>query len=654
MTVLPQNTKKRSFIEARWTAEDTANLYGLRDWGKGYFGLSPSGHVTCMPTQDPTRAIDLFEVVEGLRERGVHTPVLLRFDDLLEQRLRELRTAFDQAITDNEYSGKYTCVYPVKVNQQRHLCEQIRDLNLKFGFGLEAGSKPELLAVLALTAGHNHMPIVCNGFKDSEFIETVILATKLGRNILTVVEKYSELELIIEHSRRYNVRPQIGVRAKLSARGAGRWETSGGLRSKFGLTMTDIVQATERLREVEMLDCLKMIHCHLGSQVYDIRNFKHAVTELAYIYAELRRLGAGCDTIDIGGGLGVDYDGSQSAWDSSINYTISEYAADVVYRIKNVCDDAKVPHANIVSESGRFIAAHSSVLICNVLGRTRFDVKPDVKKIRAELEALEPEKQPQPVFDLVDAYERISDRNLVDVYHDAIQARDEAMSLFSLGYMSLPMRAHCEVLFWSIGREILERSMRIGELAEEFEGLPVLLSDIYFCNFSVFQSVPDSWAIDQLFPIAPIHRLDEQPTRVGVLADITCDSDGKIERFVDKREEKKILELHDLKEGEPYYLGLFLVGAYQEVLGDLHNLFGDTHVVHVRFEEDGTWSIDEIVAGDTVSEVLGYVQFDGDQLLRTLRRDVERAVKSGRLEAGDSKALMAFYEDGMQGYTYLE
>lgn len=314
MTVLPQNTKKRSFIEARWTAEDTANLYGLRDWGKGYFGLSPSGHVTCMPAQDPARAIDLFEVVEGLRERGVHTPVLLRFDDLLEHRLRELRTAFDQAIADNEYSGKYTCVYPVKVNQQRHLCEQIRDLNLKFGFGLEAGSKPELLAVLALTAGHNHMPIVCNGFKDSEFIETVILATKLGRNILTVVEKYSELELIIEHSRRYNVRPQIGVRAKLSARGAGRWETSGGLRSKFGLTMADIVQASERLREVEMLDCLKMIHCHLGSQVYDIRNFKHAVTELAYIYAELRRLGAGCDTIDIGGGLGVDYDGSQSAW----------------------------------------------------------------------------------------------------------------------------------------------------------------------------------------------------------------------------------------------------------------------------------------------------------------------------------------------------
>ncbi len=644
---------KRSFIDSPWCVQDSGNLYGVNDWGKGHFAINDKGNLCVRPTLDPARQCDLYEVIQGLSDRGLDAPLLLRFDDMLAYRLRELRTAFDQALKEHEYTGSYTCVYPIKVNQQRHLCEQIKALNHELGFGFEAGSKPELLAVLGMTAGMNAMPIVCNGFKDSEFIETVVLATKLGRNVLTVVEKASELELIVKHAKAYGVRPKIGVRAKLSARGAGRWESSGGLRSKFGLTVSEIVAGVEYLKLHEMADCLKMVHCHLGSQVFDIRNFKFAVTELGYIYAELRRMGTGIDTIDIGGGLGVDYDGSQSAATSSVNYTISEYAADVIYRLKNVCEDAKVPHPNLVTESGRYIVANSSVLICNVLGRSHFDVQPDLVKIRADLSQLQEKEQPQPVLDLIDALERINDRNLVEVYHDSVQARDEAMSLFSLGYMSLPLRGAAEQLFWAIGNELLKRARKKDRFPEEFDDLPQILSDIYFCNFSIFQSAPDSWAIDQLFPIMPIHRLQEQPNRVAVLADITCDSDGKIDSFVDKREDKRTLEVHELQSEQPYYLGIFLVGAYQEVLGDLHNLFGDTHVVHVRVEEDG-WVIDEIVHGDTVREVLGYVQFDADELSRAMRRDVENAVKRGSLGVADSRALMQFYDNGLRGYTYLE
>jgi len=643
----------RSFIEKRWTVEDAENLYGLPEWGKGYFAIGPGGHIEVRPFADPKRSIDLYEVVDGLAERGVTTPVLLRFDDLLANQLRGLRGAFDKAIQENEYGGKYTFVYPIKVNQQRHLCEEILRVNAELGFGFEAGSKPELLAVLGLTSGHGAMPIVCNGFKDSEFIETVILATKLGRNILTVVEKFSELELLMEHAERYGVRPTIGFRAKLSSRGAGRWQSSGGLRSKFGLTVTEIMRGVELLRDRDRLDCLRMVHCHLGSQISDIRHFKAAVTELAYIYAELRGMGAACDTIDLGGGLGVDYDGSQSSATSSANYGIAEYAGDVVYRIKNVCDDVKVPHPHLLTESGRYVVSHSSALIFNVLGRSRFDHEIDVRHIRTEIENLPESDRPQPALDLLDAHERVTDRNLVDVYHDAMQARDEVMTLFSLGYMSLATRSNCEQLFWSIGRRLVKRALRIGEIPEELETLPELLSDIYFCNLSVFQSMPDSWAIGQLFPICPIHRLDEQPTRIAVLADVTCDSDGKIDRFVDKRENKKTLELHDLND-QPYYLGAFLVGAYQEVLGDLHNLFGDTHVVHLRVDEDGGWNLEEIVEGDTVKEVLGYVEFDTDQLARTIRRDAERAVRNGLLTVAESRALIASYNEGLAGYTYLE
>jgi arginine decarboxylase len=663
-------TTRSSFIHGQWTAADSAQLFGIPDWGKGYVGVNAQGHITVLPTRDAGRQIDLHEVTMGLRERGIHTPVLLRFNDLLTHRLKEIRKAFDDAMQEQAYTGGYSCVYPIKVNQQRHVCEQIASEAVTLDFGLEAGSKPELLAVLGLSAvaggpGVNGMPIICNGFKDDEFIETVVLATKLGRNIIPVVEKWTELELIVKHAKRYAVRPKIGLRVKLSSRGAGRWESSAGVRSKFGLFVSELLQAVEYLKKHDMLDCLNLLHCHVGSQLYDIRVFKNAVNELSHIYCELVRLGAGLHYLDIGGGMGVDYDGSQSAWSSSINYSVQEYAQDVVYRIKSVCESAGVPHPKIISESGRAMVAYSSILIIDVLGSSKFDACPDLERIERLMheEATDNDDRdvPQPVIDLLDAYKNLTDRNMMETFHDATQARDEAMSLFGLGYMSLEMRSVAEQLFWAIGHKLLEKAQKKGELPEEFENLPELLSDIYFCNFSLFQSMPDSWAIDQLFPICPIHRLNEQPTRRGILADITCDSDGKIDHFVDKRVDKKTLELHELKdlpgEGagvEPYYLGVFLLGAYQEILGDLHNLLGDTHAVHISVDDNGAWEIDEVIEGDTVEEVLQYVQFDVADLKRGMRLDVEAACRQGRLTLSEGKSLLKYYDDGLEGYTYLE
>lgn len=638
-----------------WTIEDSTRLFGLHDWGVGYFGVNNQGHLTVMPSKEPAQAIDLYELVESLREREIATPVVIRFPDLLRHRLQELRGAFDAAIREHDYQGAYCCVYPIKVNQQRQLCEDIRDLGKGLGFGLEAGSKPELLAVLGLTENLPDMPIVCNGFKDSEFIETVILATKLGRHAIPVVERFSDLELIVHHAKRYGVKPRIGVRVKPSAQGAGKWESSSGMRSKFGLFVSELIYALDYLNRHGMADCLNMIHFHIGSQVCDIRHIKAAVNELAHIYTELKRLGAGLDTIDIGGGLGVDYDGSQSAWASSVNYTVAEYARDVVYRIKSVCDTAGLPHPRIISESGRAMVAHSSMLVMDVVGKSRFASDPEMEETR---EAMAREKEvPQPVKDLIEAYESLPKANLVEVYHDAVLARDEAMSLFNLGYMSLPMRAAVERLFWAVGRKVLNLAAARGELPDDLTDLPQVLSDIYYVNFSVFQSMPDHWAIEQLFPICPIHRLEEEPSRRGILADITCDSDGQVDKFVDRRAAKTALELHELREGEHYYLGAFLLGAYQEVLGDLHNLFGDTHVVHVTLDDTPGgpgYSIDEVVEGDLVKEVLAYVQYDHEDLIQSMRRDVERAVRAGKLSVPEGQSLLKFYDQGMEGYTYLE
>ncbi len=652
MTSLSAPRTKSAFLHGQWTIEDSARLYGLADWGKGYVGVNAKGNLVVMPDKNTKKQIDISELVQGLAARDIYTPLVIRFTDILKHRLHELSDAFKAAIAQEGYKGQYRCVYPIKVNQQRQLVEEIRDIGAPLGFGLEAGSKPELLAVLGMTVDCPDMPIICNGFKDSEYIETVILATKLGRNIIPVVEKFSELELLVKHAKRYNVRPKIGIRAKVASRGVGKWESSAGARSKFGLFVSEVLAALNYLKQHDMADCLNMLHCHLGSQICDIRNLKNAVNELAHIYTELRRLGAGMEMIDIGGGLAVDYDGSQSAYESSMNYTVAEYAADVVYRIKSACDEAGAPHPTIITESGRAMVAYSSILVFDVLGTSRFDAPPPPDELEAAMNA--ETEVPQPVLDLFQTNEGISDRNLLESYHDAMQARDEVMSLFSLGYLSLPMRAVAERLFWAIGVKILERASKNGDLPEEFEDLPSILSDHYFCNFSLFRSMPDSWAIDQLFPILPIHRLNEEPTRRGVLADITCDSDGKIDRFVDKRDIKKFLELHTVEPGKPYYLAAFLVGAYQEILGDYHNLLGDTHCVHVEIDENGEVFIDEVVKGDTVANVLGYVQIDHNDLRTNMRRDVERAVRNKSMGPQDATALLKFYENGLDGYTYLE
>ncbi len=638
----------------RWSPGDAARLYGIGDWGKGYFAVNEGGRVTVLPGEGDG-GVDLLEVVEGLRERGIPTPVLLRFRDVLDRRIRSLAEAFAAAMEEHGYRGDYRCVYPIKVNQQRQVVEEILRFGKRYGFGLEVGSKPELLAVLGVTGSDgNGRPIVCNGFKDSEFIETVILASKLGRTIIPVVEKFSELELIIHHARRYGVRPTIGVRVKLSSRGAGRWEDSGGQRSKFGLHIAELLELMKRLQECGMTDCLQLLHCHVGSQIVDIRSIKNAINELAHVYRELCRLGAGLRYLDVGGGLGVDYDGTQTGTESSVNYTLEEYAGDVVHRVGTVCDDAGLPHPTIISESGRALVAYHSVLVFDVLGTTSFASFQIPPGAGTPEEVGGDGELSRPVHDLVDALELVANGSVEEALHDAVQAYEEALSLFNLGYMSLEERSLAERLYWSVGLRALQRLGDSEEPPEELAGLEAQLSDIYFGNFSIFQSLPDSWAIGQLFPIVPIHRLDEEPTRRAILADITCDSEGKVTRYVSGEEDPTTLRLHALREGEPYYLGAFLVGAYQEILGDLHNLLGDTHAVHVGLDGEGRWTIEDYIEGDTVREVLGYVQFDPDRLLATIRRDVERAVREDRLTVREGRQLVHFYQQGLDGYTYLE
>jgi arginine decarboxylase len=615
-------------------------------WGSGYFSINSLGHVVVRPDTTAAHEIDLFEVVQGLQERDLTAPVVVRFSDILAHRLRHLHAAFSQAIAENDYRNRYTAVFPIKVNQQRLVVEEVFRYGREFGFGLEVGSKPELLAVMAMTEAAPERPIICNGFKDSSYIEAVILATKLGRTIIPVIENFSELELLLRHSDAYGVRPRLGVRVKLASEGSGRWRDSAGERSKFGLFITEILELVGTLRARGMLDC------HPGSQLQDIRRVKDAINELAHVYAELKLMGAGLEYIDVGGGLGIDYDGSGTNFPSSMNYTLNEYASDVVYRIGSVCNARNVPHPLIISESGRAIAAHHSVLIFNVVGCSALD-RFQVNERDAATDGSE-RAFPLPVRDLLDAYRNIDERRLVECYHDALTARDQALQMFNLGLLSLEHRGLAERLYWASCARIRDCCRRIEHFPEELEDLENVLSDTYFCNVSIFQSLPDSWAIDQLFPIMPIHRLQEYPSRKAVLADITCDSDGKIDRFVSARDLKHTLELHDLQPGADYYLGAFLMGAYQETLGDLHNLFGDTHVVHIKLHEEGGWWIEEIVKGDTANRVLEYMEYDVAELAPALARDCERAIREGRLSVAESQALKRFYENELNGYAYLE
>src|SRR6266436_945463 len=598
----------------RWSIAEAGELYDVASWGKGYFAVEPNGHLWVHPDKDAARGIDLKELVDNLQLRGISLPILIRFGEILKHRLGEIHQAFQNAITEHNYKSGYCCVYPIKVNQQRQVVEEVFEYGRKYKFGLEAGSKPELLAVLAIA--DNETPIICNGFKDDEYIEMAMLSKKIGRQIIPVVEKYTEVDLILKHSARVGVRPVIGLRIKLASRGSGRWKSSGGYRSKFGLTVTEALRALDQLKALGMEDCLQLLHFHLGSQITNIRQIKGAVIEAARIFVELKRAGAGLTYMDVGGGLGIDYDGSQTDFESSVNYTLQEYANDVVYHVQNVCDEAEVAHPTIVSESGRAIAAYHSVLVFNVLGVSGFG--DDTFDLVAE-------DSEQPLIDLQETFRSLSSKNLLESFHDAQQSLDSALNLFSLGYLPLGQRSQAEKLYWAICRRIQRMAKELEYFPEELEVLDGMLSDTYFCNFSLFQSMPDSWAIKQLFPIMPIHRLNEMPTRHGVLGDISCDSDGKVDQFIDRRDVKRTLPLHAFN-GEPYFLGSFLVGAYQEILGDLHNLFGDTNAVHVSLDGNGEVVLEAVIKGDTVREVLDYVEFDPESLIRQLRDAVEVAV----------------------------
>ena len=634
-----------------WTVEDAEELYRIPAWGKGYFAVNAAGHIVVRPEKNPKREIDLMSVVEHCDTEGLRAPLVVRFSNLLTHRLRHLRDAFDRAINEHGYEGGYLSVYPIKVNQQRKVVEEVYRGGAEHGFGLEVGSKPELLAVLAMTDCGSR-PILCNGFKDDDYIGLVMLGAKLGREIVTVVEKMDELDLLLKHARREGVEPQIGVRIKIAAEGAGRWRESSGAKSKFGLFTSEVVELFDRLRAEGLEHCLKLVHCHPGSQLHDIRRVKQAIGELAHVYIELVRMGAsGLRYLDVGGGLGVDYDGTQTSFASSMNYTVEQYAEEVVYRIASTCSERDVAHPTIITESGRAVAAFQSLLVVNVLGRSRlddFEVDEDLSKVdRDEL--------PPPIQDLIVSYEAISERYAVECYHDAIQAYEQTIQLFNMGYVTLEQRAFGERLFWSICAGLLRLTEGMNRVPEELAGLGRFLADIYFCNLSIFQSLPDSWAIDQLFPILPIHRLDEEPTRQATLADITCDSDGKINQFVGLRDVEKTLSVHPIHGDDKYYLGIFLTGAYQETLGDLHNLFGDTHVVHVGLQEQGEgWRIEETVEGDTAAEVLGYLQYDIDDLIEKVRTSCASAARAGRLDGAEAESLVHRYQRELAGYTYLE
>jgi arginine decarboxylase len=628
----------------RWTVAEAGELYDLPRWGNGYFSIGDNGNLRVHPDRNLARWIDLKTLVDQLQLRGLELPILIRFNGILKDRLQQIHDVFASAMLQHEYQGRYVFVYPIKVNQQRQVVEEIVNCGRRYGFGLEAGSKPELLAVVAMT--EPDMPIICNGFKDAEFVEMAMLAQKIGRHVIPVIEKYTELELILKYAKKVGVRPQIGMRVKLAQRGAGRWHLSGGYRSKFGLTVGELLQALELLRQNDMLDCFKLLHFHLGSQITNIRQIKAAINEAVRIYVDLARRGTGLEYLDIGGGLGVDYDGSQTNFESSMNYSLEEYANDVVYQIQTVCDEFGVPHPNIISESGRAVVAYHSALVFGVLGVAEQGLRQEPPK---EL----PEEAEQPLHDLLATYQELSFRNVLESYHDSTQALETAMSLFSTGYLPLEQRCLAENLFFAICHRIHKMLEQMEYVPEDLEGLDAMLSDTYFCNFSLFQSLPDSWAIKQLFPIMPIHRLNERPTRAAVLSDITCDSDGKIDHFIDRRDVRRTLRVHTY-DGSQYLLGGFLLGAYQEILGDLHNLFGDTNAVHVNLTEEGEIQLETIIKGDTVSEVLEYVQYKDRDLISRLQAAVELAVRQGRIDHQQAGRFVRVYEDGLRGYTYLE
>ena len=627
-----------------WNHKESETLYNVANWSAGFFGINETGNVSVRPNGDDSVAVDLFELIGQIKRRGIGAPILLRFDGIVRARVRQIQEAFDSARREFDYRAPYRCIFPIKVNQQRHLVDAMLQEGDRHQMGLEVGSKPELLAVMALYSGNKRL-IICNGYKDKEYVETALLTAKLGAHPILVVEKYSELATILTASKALGIRPTIGVRMKLSGIGSGRWKESGGHRSKFGLSTAQMVQLVSELGRHEMLDCLQLLHFHLGSQITQIRSIKEALREGLRTFINLRAMGGAMQYFDVGGGLGVDYDGSKTNFESSMNYSLQEYANDVVYYTKEACEEAGIPHPTILSESGRALTAHHAVLVAEVMGVSHFASADASAKVDPDSHEI--------VRELAEVCAGINRKNLLESNHDSIHLRDTAMTLFNVGQLDLADRARVEELFWLSCQKILHITREMEYVPEDLEHLERELADIYFLNFSVFQSMPDSWAIRQLFPILPISRHREEPTRRAVLADITCDSDGRVDRFIDLRDVKRVLELHPLRENEPYYIGFFLLGAYQEILGDLHNLFGDTNVVHVDANGDGRARLTHVVPGDQVQEVLSYVEYFPADLLKSLRGKIERAIDEDLLNLDETAEILRRFEAGLSSYTYL-
>ncbi len=648
--ITPKNRGDKSLmtvnqIESKhktWTIENSENLYRINGWGEPYFSINAAGNITVSPKGDRGGSLDLFELVTALRQRNLSLPLLIRFSDILEDRIERLNACFAKAIARYNYPGVYRGVFPVKCNQQRHLIENLVKFGKPHQFGLEAGSKPELMIALAMLDTPGAL-LICNGYKDREYVETAMLAQRLGHTPIIVLEQIEELQLVIKATQNLEIKPLLGVRAKLSTQGVGRWGTSSGDRAKFGLTIPEVIEVVEKLREANLLDCLELLHFHIGSQISAISVLKEAIQEAGKIYAELSQLGANMKYVDVGGGLGVDYDGSQTNFYASKNYNMQNYANDIVAELKEACDEKKVPYPTIVSESGRAISSHQSMLIFDVLGSS------DV-----------PSGDPAPyqegehtiIRDLWETYTSINTENYQELYHDATQFKEEAISRFNLGILGLRDRARIERIYWACCEKILTITRAQEYVPDDLEDLEKIMASIYYINMSVFQSAPDCWAIDQLFPILPIHRLDKEPKNRAILADLTCDSDGKIDRFIDLRDVKSVLELHDLKSDEPYYLGMFLNGAYQEIMGSLHNLFGDTNTVHIQLTPQG-YLIEHIVKGDTMKEVLSYVQYNAEDLVERIRQRSERALQEKQITLQESQLLLQNYERSLGRYTYL-
>jgi arginine decarboxylase len=631
----------------RWSINDSAKIYNLDNWGADLFSINKKGNVCVHPSPTSKHSIDLRALVDDLIKRKIKPPILLRFMDVLQGRIASINRVFKSAIAENDYPAKYQTFYPIKVNQQRQVVEAIANFGKRYNIGLEVGSKPELVAGISISTG-NGLPIICNGYKDTEYIETVLYATKVGYDITIVVEKLFELEKIIALSQKTGIRPKLGIRVKLSSKGTGKWATSGGEDAKFGLRMSEIIAAIQMLEKHDLIGNVKLLHFHIGSQITKIDKIKTALIEGARIYTEMKKLGVDIEYLDIGGGLGVDYDGSKSSYFSSVNYSIEEYANDVIYQIKNICDDAGVSCPNIISESGRATVAHYSVLVTNVLNTNTQNLMPDFEETLAGAEKLAPT-----VKKLVDIYKSIDRYSLREDYHDTVQLIQEAVSLFNLGYLTLNERAMAEWLYAKIMRKINGIVEKIKPIPEELQNFQLALRQTYFANFSLFQSVPDSWAIDQLFPIIPIQRLNQKPDVMASIADITCDSDGEITSFVGENGRTKYLPLHKIRKDEDYFIGFFLIGAYQEILGDMHNLFGDTNAVHITFNKKTNYKIDTVINGDATWESLKYVQYKGPEILKHVRDNLEKSVALRKVSIEESSHFLELLDKTLLSYTYL-